>query len=151
VRRWPNYLQGGYFDEQGNLKIEYVARCLAGEENLPYKEQHGVERFVRAMDEGDPPLTKTQLRRFFQHCRGLETRLRSGLATWPQLRAQVQLLDAISTDAFGKQPRKIPELFREFIRRNVTAVQCEKDFREGFLPHFEALVGFASFLLKDRY
>lgn len=149
--RWPNYLQGGYFDDHGNLKIEYVARCLPGDENLPDTQQHGVERFVLAMAHGTPKLTTGQLRRFFQHCRGLETRLKSGSATWPQLRAQFQFLDAAATDAFGKQPPKIPDVFYDFIRRNVAAVKWEKDFREGFLPHFEALVGFASLHLpKDR-
>src|ERR1700722_18962857 len=53
-RRWPNYLQGGYFDDQGNLKIEYVSRCIPGDEHLPDNQQHGVERFVLAMTKGDP-------------------------------------------------------------------------------------------------
>jgi len=150
-RRWPNYLQGGYFDEQGTLKIEYVSRCLPGEEGLPDIQQHGVERFVLAMANGEPPLTSGQLRRFFQHCRGLEARLKSGAAGWPRLRPQFEFLDAAAADAYGKQPRKIPDVFYHFIRRNVAAVKSEKDFREGFLPHFEALVGFASLHLpKDR-
>jgi len=151
AKRWPNYLQAGYFDGDGNLKIEYVSRCLPGDEDLPDTDQHGVERLVLAMAHGDPSLTSGQLRRFFQHCRGLETRLKSGVANWPRLRPQFEFLDAAAADAFGKQPPKVPDVFYHFIRRNVAAVKTEKDFLEGFLPHFEALVGFASLHLpKDR-
>jgi hypothetical protein len=39
-------------------------------------------------------------------------------------------------------------LFHDFIRRNVAAVHSEKEFLQGFLPHFEALVGFGSLHLK---
>ena len=61
------------------------------------------------------------------------------------------ILDATAADAFGKSPRKIPESFHEFIRCNVDAVHDEKDFLEGFLPHFEALVGFgARFFQRER-
>jgi CRISPR type III-A-associated protein Csm2 len=128
-----------------------VSRCLPGDENLPDDKRRGVERFVLAMANGDPQLTTGQLRRFFQHCRGIETRLKSGTAAWARIRPQFEFLDAAAADAYGKQSRKIPDVFYHFIRRNVAAVKSEKDFLEGFLPHFEALVGFASLhLARDR-
>ena len=49
-----------------------------------------------------------------------------------------------AADAFGKSPRKIPELFLNFIRYNVDAVHNEEGFLNGFLRHFEALVGFGT-------
>ncbi len=150
ANHWPDYLKGGYFDDDGNLKVQYVSRCLPGDEHLPDQQQHGVEPLIRAMANADPKLTTGQIRRFFGHCRTLETRLKSKSATWAELRPQFQFLDAAATDAFGKAQRKIPSLFYDFIRRNVAAVHCEKDFREGFIPHFEALVGFGSLHLKDR-
>lgn len=149
--RWPGYLDGGYFDEQGNLKPEYVARCIPGDEMLPDHQQHGVEPLIRAMANGSPKLTTGQVRRFFGHCRVIETRLKSGATDWGSLRTRFKFLDAAAADAFGKQPRKIPGLFYDFIRRNVAAVHSEKDFLKGFIPHFEALVGFASLHVeKDR-
>ena len=74
--RWPNYLEGGYFDDAGNLRAEYVSRCLPGDEVLPDHQQHGVESLIRAMANGNsiPILTTGQLRRFFGHCRTLEDR-----------------------------------------------------------------------------
>src|SRR3954451_5242859 len=60
---WPGYLEGGYFDDQGCLKIEYVSR-------------EKVEPLVKAMCESSPRLTTHQIRRYFGHCRAVETRLK---------------------------------------------------------------------------
>ena len=150
-KHWPNYLEGGYFDEAGNLKVEYVSRCLPDDEHLPDDKQHGVEPLIRAMANGRPRLTTGQLRRFFGHCRTLETRLKSGASTWLELRTKFLSLDVAASDAYGKSQRKIPGLFYDFIQRNVHAVKNENDFLKGFLPHFEALVGFGSLhVQKDR-
>jgi len=136
ANHWPDYLKSGYFDANRNLASEFVAA-------------EKVEPLIRKMS--DAGLTTGQLRRFFQHCRGLETQLRSGTATWPQLRPKFEFLAAAAADAYGKQPPKIPSLFYSFIRRNVDAVKTENDFLKGFLPHFEALVGFGSlYLAKER-
>lgn len=150
AQHWPGYLEGGYFDTDGNLKIEYVSRCVPGDEVLDESKQKGLEALVRAMANARPALTTGQLRRFFMHCRGLETKLRSG-ATWGVVRPQFQFIDSAAADAHGKQPQKIPGLFYDFIRRNVAAVKSQDDFLRGFIPHFEALVGFGSLhIQKER-
>ena len=132
---WPHYLEGGYFTPENHLHRDYVSR-------------HKVEPLVKAMACGQPELTQHQLRRFFQHCRALEARLRARQAAWPALEAEFCKLDAVAADAAGKSPAKIPAIFHDFIRRNVAAVHSEKEFLQGFLPHFEALVGFGSLHLK---
>lgn len=132
---WSDYLKEGYFDADGALRSEFVAA-------------ERVEPLVREM--GAAGLTNGQLRRFFQHCRGLETQLRSRTTDWPHIRPKFEFLAAAAADAYGKQPPKIPSLFHSFIRRNVDAVKSEADFLNGFLPHFEALVGFGSLHLKER-
>lgn len=128
---WPGYLQGGYFDAEGHLRIEYVSR-------------EKVEPLVRAMANASPKLTTGQIRRFFQHCRRIETRLKAQEASWPEVRPQVIMLDSAAQNAHGKAQKKIPALFLDFIRRNVAAIASAEDFLHGFLPHFEALVGFGS-------
>lgn len=145
------YLEGGYFDADGHLKIEFVSRCIPGDEVLEPSKQKGLEALVRAMANGRPALTTGQLRRFFMHCRGLETRLKSG-ALWGVIRPQFQFIDSAASDAQGKQPQaKIPGLFYDFIRCNVAAVKSQNDFLKGFIPHFEALVGFGSlYIQKER-
>ncbi len=151
AKHWPDYLEGGYFDESGNLKIQYVSRCLPGDEHLPDHQQRGCEELIYSIANASIPLTTGQMRRFFSHCRALETKIKTGSATWYSLHAEFQKLDSAAADGFGKKPKpKIPGLFYDFIRRNVAAVHSEKDFLQGFLPHFEAIVGFGSLYLKDR-
>jgi hypothetical protein len=137
VKYWPAYLEGGYFDAEGNLRIEYVTR-------------EKVEPLVSAMANASPRLTTGQLRRFFMHCRAIETRLKTGQSSWGAERRHIEFLDAAAQDAYGKSQRKIPGLFFDFISCNVHAVKSEKDFRDGFLPHFEALVGYGSGKLQER-
>jgi CRISPR type III-A-associated protein Csm2 len=131
---WPDYLKGGYFDADGNLKVEYVSRDK-------------VEPLAQKL----ASLTTHQVRRYFGHCRAIETRLKSGGASWASLWPEVKKLDVAAADGAAKQPPKIPSLFHDFIKRNVDAVKSEKDFLRGFLPHFEALVGFGqAYFKKDR-
>ncbi len=134
---WPNYLQGGYFDSNGDLRPEYVARAQ-------------VEPLVRAMSSAQPKLTSHQVRRFFQHCRAIEARLKARTSSWGAELTQVKKLDVAAADAYGKSQRKIPALFHDFIRENVAMVKTESDFLNGFLRHFEALVGFGSQYFQER-
>lgn len=135
---WPGYLRDGYFDADGNLRLEYVSR------------QH-VEPLVRAMANAEPKLKQHQLRRFFQHCRRVESELLAAkVDRWLALRPKIVFLDAAAQDAFGKTQNKIPELFREFIQRNVAVVSSRRDFLDGFLPHFEAVVGFGAIHIKKE-
>ena len=127
----------GYFDAAGNLRAEFVAR----DRLVPIAEE---------MANAQPPLTAHQIRRFFQHCRAIEAKLRAMTSTWAAEEAAFRQLDIAAADAFGKRPPKIPELFHEFVKSNVAAVNNEKDFLKGFLPHFEALVGFGSRYFKER-
>jgi CRISPR type III-A-associated protein Csm2 len=129
--------RSGYFDEEGNLRMEFVVR----ERLVPIAE---------VLANADPPLTAHQIRRFFQHCRAIEAKLRAKTSTWAAEEAAFRQLDVAAADAFGKKPPKIPEMFHEFIKSNVAAVKNEKDFLKGFLPHFEALVGFGSTYFKER-
>lgn len=136
---WPDYLKDGYFDAQGNLKPQYISRRM-------------VEPLVRAMA-GDPEraLTAGQVRRFFQHCRGIAARLKTRQADWSQVLPDVLLMDAAAQEAYGRKPdRRIPALFLDFIRENIAAVKSEKDFVHGFMRHFEALVGFGAMHLPSE-
>ena len=129
ANHWPDYLKGGYFDEQGHLKIEFVTR-------------EKVEPLAKAMCEDRSGLTTHQIRRYFGHCRAIETRLKSAGTPWASVWPEVKKLDIAAADGAGKQPPKIPSLFHDFIRRNVDQIKTKDDFLRGFLPHFEALLGF---------
>lgn len=129
--------RSGYFDAAGNLRIDFVLR----DRLVP---------IAKDLANAQPPLTVHQIRRFFQHCRAIEAKLRAKTSTWAAEEAAFGQLDVAAADAFGKKPPKIPELFHDFIKLNIAAVKNEKDFLKGFLPHFEALVGFGSQYFKER-
>lgn len=121
----------------GNLRIEFVARDW-------------IKPIAETMSRATPPLTIHHVRRFFQHCRAIEAKLRAKTSTWAAEEAAFRQLDVAAADAHGKSPKKIPDIFHDFIKSNVAAVKSEKDFQKGFLPYFEALVGFGSQYFKER-
>ena len=97
-------------------------------------------------------LTTGQMRRFFNHCRELERRLKVDGESWHQVSARFESLCYHAQNAVAA--RKIPREFQNFIDDNVKRVVSakipEKAFLDGFLPHFEALVGFgAAHMKKD--
>lgn len=98
----------------------------------------------------DPKLTTGQTRRFFNHCREIERRLKVDGESWHQVSAGFEALCYHAQNAVAA--RKIPREFQDFIDENVKRVgsteEPEKAFLDGFLPHFEALIGFGAAHMK---
>ena len=72
--------------------------------------------------------------------------------SWVQVSARFELLCAHAQ--YARAASKIPEEFQRFIDDNVRRVTSAQDpgraFVDGFVPHFEALVGFgAAHMRKD--
>ena len=86
------------------------------------------------------------MRRFFNHCRQLERRLQADGESWEQVAAGFEVL--CSHARYAQSARKVPVEFTKFIDDNVQRVVTDSNPREaflrGFLPHFEALVGFGA-------
>ncbi|MEI8020451.1 MAG: type III-A CRISPR-associated protein Csm2 [Schlesneria sp.] len=140
LTEWQHRYHERYFDEKGHLKLHFVQRAE-------------IEPLAKAMADASPALTRHQIRRFFQHCRSIERRLKASgtsQSTWGQVAPDVVKLDGAASDAFSKSERKIPQIFHDFIKNNVAIVQNERDFREGFLRHFEALIGFGQQYFKEK-
>lgn len=126
----PDYLQGGFFDENGCLRERYLAK---GGDADRIAKQLGLDR---------PPMITHQLRRFYGHVRAAENRLKM-TRNFPAVNIDLKKLDSFVAEAKGKG--KIPDLFYDFITKNLDAVKTEKDFLDGFLEHFQAVVGFFTF------
>ncbi len=96
-------------------------------------------------------LTTGQMRRFFNHCREIERQLKVDGKSWHQVAAGFEALCYHSQNAVAAH--KIPREFQDFIDDNVkrvgSAKEPERAFLDGFLPHFEALVGFGAAYLKE--
>ena len=99
-----------------------------------------------------PNLTTGQTRRFFNHCREIERRLEVDDESWSEVAAGFQSLSAHAQ--YASSGRKIPREFQRFIDDNVDRVSSADDprdaFLRGFLPHFEALVGFGAAYMRDN-
>jgi CxxC-x17-CxxC domain-containing protein len=119
------YLRGGYFDAEGNLRPELVV------------EQP--REIAEALAGGRPELSAAALRRFFAKARRIERRLQteSGFAA---ARPTLLELKPFARDSVKRDVA--PPLFEVFIGRNVDAVQTERDFLKGFLPHFQYVVAY---------
>ena len=98
-----------------------------------------VERIVVGFGQ----LLMNQLQRFFRHCRKLELQLRRKEKTWPEIRASIQMLSAHAENAAQRPRDRVPQSFVDFIHRNVAMIQTDRDFRDGFMKHFEAVMGYA--------
>ncbi|HOF86522.1 MAG TPA: type III-A CRISPR-associated protein Csm2 [Armatimonadota bacterium] len=99
-------------------------------------------------------LTTGQIRRFFTATRRIEQRLllarKMGLPT-DAILCDVMRLAPIAVYAGNRNAGNrnvVPEIFVEFIQKNVALVHSTEDFLGGFLPHFECVLGFAN--LRDR-
>lgn len=97
-----------------------------------------------------PRLTTGQMRRFFNHCRQIERRLQIDGESWERVSAGFEVLS--SHAQYAQSAGKIPAEFQRFIDDNVRRVVADGDpheaFLRGFLPHFEALVGFSAAYMK---
>ncbi|MGH9396300.1 MAG: type III-A CRISPR-associated protein Csm2 [Terriglobia bacterium] len=127
--------QGAYFDEHGNLRLEFVAKKT-------------IEPLLERFKKDKPELKMSQLRAFFGYCREVERRLKTGESTWEAQKSKIAMLSSYAAYRAGKKDPTIPRSFQEFIDENVQKVQKEDDFLKGFMQHFEGLLGFAPLKLR---
>ena len=116
-------MQTNYHDEKGNIRRELL--------NEDAEE--------RAREFKTSTLTLTQLRRFYNEFKGLEKRVNA-----KDFESVLPLIKMVRSRAFyasNRKNNKIPESFKDFLVKNVEAINGKKDF-EAFLLHFEAVVGF---------
>lgn len=130
---------------------------LAGDEESPCldtafvskRNLDGMARYL--VYSAKPALTTGQVRRFFNHCRVIERRLVVANESWKRVAASFEMLGCHAQNA--QAARKIPRDFQGFIDDNIARVISYADpktaFLKGFLPHFEALVGFGAAHLKS--
>ena len=122
--------------------------------NTAFVSKKTVDPLAQGLADAHPRLTTGQIRRFFNHCRELERKLKVDGESWPRVAADFEALSAHAQYACPGRNNKIPVEFRQFIDDNVDRVTAAEDprtaFLEGFLPHFEALVGFGAAHMRDN-
>ena len=125
-----DYLSSGYLDDKGNLKERYIAR------------NGDADQIAKELGNAKPAMTNHQLRRFYSHVRAAENKLRM-TDNFLSVLIDLKKLDPFVAEAKGKG--KIPDLFYTFMIRNLEAVKSKKDFTDGFLEHFQAVVAYFTF------
>ena len=132
-------LAKGYFSEEGVIRKEYL---------VTYPD--GVSWSFTGM-------TYTQIRSFFAALRVAESAYSNAIeggvkakVAEEQLIANVQRLDGIVTYARGRDRYLVPETFRTFMRKNIEACQTAKDVLEGFMLHFEAVLGYFRYNFPNK-
>ncbi|MFH1096467.1 MAG: type III-A CRISPR-associated protein Csm2 [Candidatus Desantisbacteria bacterium] len=124
-----NKLKKGYFNEKGYLWEDFITT--------------DAEEVARSFGTGYPKLKNHQLRRFYTHAKAAENRLKM-TKDWDAVNLNIKKLSPFASEAKGKD--KIPQSFYEFIDRNIKTIKIQKDFEEGFMQHFEAVVAYFTYL-----
>jgi CRISPR type III-A-associated protein Csm2 len=128
-------LQGGYFDEKGNLRPEMITKTAIEVAHAIGGPQHR-ERAIKA----------AQLRRFFAKARYIEQRLDAG-QPFASLKSEILVLQPMAADSVRK--KRAPDEFKEFIDRNTSlAVTNEESFRKGFVQHFQSVVAYHGYYYR---
>lgn len=140
-----DYLKNGYFHSDAKC-VKKIRNDLLGETAMMI-----VKRLMESKKNKKGELNNHQLRKFFDHCRSIETKLRlcgkeSEAEKYEFIETDVKKLAVYAKYAarvtHGRE--KIPDVFIEFISANVETIKCTDDFK-AFMDHFEAAVAFYAY------
>lgn len=126
------YLQGSYFDEKGNIKGELLTTRAEQLANL----------FFSA------GIASTQLRQFFVQVRSIERQI--GQKQFAEIVPRIQRLSALVAYFAGRGRNQTERdkrgIFKLFIDENrIIAEKTEKNFKLGFVAHFETIMAYYKF------
>lgn len=133
-------MQTNYHDEKGNIRKELLnedAEERAREFVVLIKRFDRRTRQEKEFVDKSKSVTATQLRKFYNEFKGLEKRVNA-----KGFESVLPLIKMVRSRAFyASNGNKIPKSFKDFLVKNVEAINEKRDF-EAFLLHFEAVVGF---------
>lgn len=131
----PDYLAEGYFQDENK---EYLRPEVLDALAIDVAKVLGTAR---------PPMPMNQLRRFFNKARGIEAKLDRS----EDFRAvQADILGFKRDVAYQVGRGLVPREFQALINRNVAlAMEDEKSFRKGFLPHFESVLAYFVYFFQE--
>ncbi len=119
------YLREGYFSSDGHIQEELLTITA--------------DAVAKSFGQGFPRLTTGQLRRFYGHVKTAEKSYQY-TGDEKKLVLDIKALASFVAEAQGK--KKVPRDFYIFIKKNTEMVKSEKDALKGFMPHFQAVVGY---------
>lgn len=160
-KEYIELLKEGYFDNCGVIKEQYLIGLA---ENVAISISGG--KFSRK------PMTATQMCSFFGHVRGAEMSYgyatqdikkeeKSGKITTQEVKEkeqasgrqlvnQIKKLDMLVKNAASNIESSITPEFIQFISRNAVCCNSPRDILNGFIPHFEAIMGFFKYYERNK-
>lgn len=122
----PNgYLEKGYFDSEGKLYEELLTDMAS----------NVAKSFGKNMK-------NNQLRRFYQHAKVADNGYNYHNDE-RKLINDIKALDSFVAEAKGKD--KVPQVFYDYINKNIKQIKTIKEVRKGFIPHFQAVVAYFTY------
>ncbi len=130
-----DYLSEGYFQDE---EKKYLRPDVLDKVAIDVAKVLGTAR---------PPMPMNQMRRFFNKARGIEAKLDRG----EDFKAvQADIVGFKRDVAYQVGRELVPREFQSFITRNVTlAMENERSFRKGFLPHFESVLAYFVYFFQE--
>ncbi len=130
-----DYLKGGYFDAEGHLRVEVVGEWA-----------RRAAQVLAGPNPSRPLMAAAQLRNFYTKARIIERKLEAG-QPFAGLRAEIASLERDAATAVGRG--NAPSEFKDILDRNIKlALVDDRAFRQGFLEHFQSIVGYHTYLVR---
>lgn len=124
-----NFLKTGYFDKSSEgfyLRTELIVKYplfLA-------------EYFTKDSDKNKP----SQIRKFFDQCKLIETKFKISRDFKSVVSELMQIIPLANN---AKQKNHISDEFFQYLQLNINeGIKSEEDFKKGFIPHFQCLIGY---------
>ncbi|CUS91329.1 CRISPR-associated protein Csm2 [Candidatus Kryptobacter tengchongensis] len=124
-------------EERYFLRKTSDGKWVIKEEMLTNEAQKWAEKFI-GNNPKNPELKSSQLRKFYNEVRGLADRVEG--EGFERVKPLIRMLKA--KVHYQKGRKLVPQEFVNFISKCVDEVKDETDFLEGFVKHFEAVVGY---------
>lgn len=120
------YLKNGYFriDVPHALNTDLVLKAA--------------NEFAQNLFNARPQLKKSQLRKYYNYCKGLQHKMRLRGLGYSIIEADFIGLIGRTKNGLNKA---VPRLFVDFIERNTRAVKGKSDYN-AFIKHFEMIVAY---------
>lgn len=124
------YLKDGYFDKgpQGKtVKTELVWKTA--------------EKIAKDLNEGRTQMKKSQLRKYYDYCKRLQSMMQAKNMGFDAVKPLFAKLLGYVTNARNKSTPLVPQMFEQFVEKNILAVKGADDFN-AFIAHFEMIVAY---------
>lgn len=150
VRLTARYLSQGYFDDAGYVRSALLTTAgRKPDAQMDQEQATDLDRALCALRFGpirgsrDLGVKVAQLRRFYNHAKQLEGRLRRHQDIG-EIRSDLQRLEVHAVSVVGRGVACEPLV--DFMRANVRHAQLSaRHFLQGFIPHFEAVVAYMAY------